>query len=951
MLPLRRFLGWDRDLPGLVAEGLTAAWTGGILDLDDTLAIVPTRQAGRRLRERLAMLAAGRDAAVLPPRVIQPEQLAMAAPGGPPLAAPADVLALMAAALREVDPVRLPRLFPRAGEVRRDFRWFLDVAARLCDLRSALAEAGLGFADAPARLEAALGEGVGWEPERWTALARIEQIFLERLAAAGRRDPVGAAREAALNPCLPEGVRRVLFLAVPDPMPLAVTAAAALLERGVEVEVWIHAPDALAEDFDEWGRPVPEAWLRRAAALADDEIVLTGRPADQAHAATEWVGREKIVSSDLALGVPDAELMPHLRRAFGETGLELFDPAARPLAGQMPAELFRGVADLARSELFEDFAALLRHPDFLEFLARRHPGLDPARLLTEADRFQNKYLPFRFNPATARGSGGEPFPEHSALGRASAAAAEAVQRLHDDGAGALLRELYAEKILNPDAAADRLFRTAAEALAQALEAGTAAADAAGIRDAGERLELTLEGLRRATFAPEAPEDPAAVLEADGWLELPWNDAPHLLLAGVNDGRVPAAVAGDPFLPDRARQALGLPDNARRFARDAFLFCAMLAWRKAAGGRVRLVLGKTSDSGDVLKPSRLLFLCNDDALPGRARQLFGPAAETRRPVVWTRAWTLTPRAVPFAGHLRVTDFGSYLACPLRFYFGRILGMEPLDDHKTELNAMDFGLLCHSALEAFGRAEPALRDALDADILETFLLRELDRLVRERYGAAPSASVWFQTESARQRLRAFARVQAEHRRAGWKVVEVERKFGQDGDFVFGGLPVRGTFDRLDRHEDGRWLVLDYKTSDKGIAPVAAHLQTPGGFPELPPWSLVPDGKKFLRWKSLQLPLYRLRLETELGAPVQAGYVNLPKAVTETGITIWEDLTPDLLNQARECAEGVAAQIRAGVFVPPDETLPADFDDFGRLVQDGVAASVTPPPPPAAAGEGAT
>ncbi|OYU98221.1 MAG: hypothetical protein CFE26_27965, partial [Verrucomicrobiales bacterium VVV1] len=62
-------------LPQAVAW-LAREWAGdGPLDLARTLVVVPTRQAGRRLREALAEHAAARGQAVFPPRVVTPESL------------------------------------------------------------------------------------------------------------------------------------------------------------------------------------------------------------------------------------------------------------------------------------------------------------------------------------------------------------------------------------------------------------------------------------------------------------------------------------------------------------------------------------------------------------------------------------------------------------------------------------------------------------------------------------------------------------------------------------------------------------------------------------------------------------------------------------------------------------------------------------------------------------
>src|SRR5690606_26051835 len=83
---------------------------------------------------------------------------------------------------------------------------------------------------------------------------------------------------------------------------------------------------------------------------------------------------------------------------------------------------------------------------------------------------------------------------------------------------------------------------------------------------------------------------AGAVELLGWLELLWEDAPHLVVAGFNDGRVPEAVVGDPFLPESLRGRLGLKTNAERFARDAYVLQA-IAQCRATGGRLDLLLGK------------------------------------------------------------------------------------------------------------------------------------------------------------------------------------------------------------------------------------------------------------------------------------------------------------------------------------------------------------------------
>ena len=71
----RVFLDWSTPLLDSAVAHLvgdwsgdwSGGWSGGLLDLSDQLVVVPTRTAGRRLREALAAYVARHDAAVIPP--------------------------------------------------------------------------------------------------------------------------------------------------------------------------------------------------------------------------------------------------------------------------------------------------------------------------------------------------------------------------------------------------------------------------------------------------------------------------------------------------------------------------------------------------------------------------------------------------------------------------------------------------------------------------------------------------------------------------------------------------------------------------------------------------------------------------------------------------------------------------------------------------------------------
>jgi ATP-dependent helicase/nuclease subunit B len=264
------------------------------------------------------------------------------------------------------------------------------------------------------------------------------------------------------------------------------------------------------------------------------------------------------------------------------------------------------------------------------------------------------------------------------------------------------------------------------------------------------------------------------------------------------------------------------------------------------------------------------------------------------------------------------------------------MERVDPLKTELDPRDFGTLVHSALQQLAEDE-SLRTSTDERMLGKFLVERFDQMTRLRYGTELTLPLVVQLESARQRLRAAAEIEARERAAGWRTERAEWKFA----LPIGQLTIHGKIDRIDRHADGRIRVLDYKTADVVRAPRLVHLRSiRDSDAARPEWMRVVDlDGKSRAWADLQLPLYLRAVAAEWGENVTVGYFTLPKAVTAAGILSWDDFTPELQRAATRCADGVAAAVSAGTFWPPVE-LPAReaaWDDFAELFHHGAEASV--------------
>jgi ATP-dependent helicase/nuclease subunit B len=452
------------------------------------------------------------------------------------------------------------------------------------------------------------------------------------------------------------------------------------------------------------------------------------------------------------------------------------------------------------------------------------------------------------------------------------------------------------------------------------------------RDPGFWIDLLRATLPEAIAA--APDD--RVLDVQGWLELFHEPGRHLVVCGMNEGLVPGRASTDAWLPEGSRKLLGLSHDATRAARDAYLLTAMIESRRA-GGRVDLLLAKTGAGGDVLRPSRLLLAADEAELPARVKLLFREIEPPDSSLAWTldEAWKWRPRMVEKVPRMGVTSFADYLACPFRYYLKHVAGMSAPEPERVEWNARDFGNVAHVVLERWALDAEA-KDFSKTEAIEAWVHAALDRVITERFGTKVPLAVRIQRESMRQRLSWFARVQAVERASGWRIEEVEKKF----EIEINGLTLVGRVDRIERHEDGRRRVLDYKTGAAAGAVEAAHrtgvtasTRFPAHLENVPEILCSGADGKPKRWKNLQVALYSVAL----GDIDELGYFALGATEGDVKLSLWDDFSRADRDSAEACARWVIGKVRERVFWPPAEK--ADYDDYavlslGRSLDETVA-----------------
>lgn len=941
----RRFLGWGKSLLASLVEEFTSSWSGkGVLDLSDTLVIVPSKNAGRRLREGLAIRAAEAGAAVFPPRVVTPnflyssERLPVLTE---PVATTSQTQWIWTALFLRISLPDFRRLFP-VDPVDRSLKWACHTASDFLAVRRLLTESGHDFASAGEVLAAH-----DMEPLRWEEMARLERLAVAEAKRCGLLDESTAQLSVPRAGALPDDVKRITLCGVAD-LPVLAAKSLSHYAASSKVEIFIAAPESHADHFDEFGHPVPTLWMEKAIPIPTPATTIHDAvtPLDQAEKAATLLGHLDQPAAKAAIGIPDAALSVPLRKVFAERGIESYDPAGQLISTEGIYYLLKQTSEIISSDSLDAFRRLLNCPGVPEAIGRALPGgtdYGPVRLIKLTDELIIDTMPSRL--CDAKESAKRRFSKkHPELALAIEWMQDWAQRFRrepfEKTLSAWLTEIYEGTRFTRQDLPQQILTEVATAI-NALEQDLAAVSDAfeKMPDGPEKLELLLTSLSGQSVYPERTP---GQIDLQGWLELLWEDAPHLVLTGMNDHVVPEAVAGHAFLPDTARRVLGVLNNDDRFSRDAYFLTAIFESRKHDARRVDLIFGRESVSGDPLRPSRLLFQCPVEELPDRTLQLFKNLEAQTPTAPRSIVFQLTPAALPEENRvfkrLSPTAIKQYLACPFRFYLRYGLGMERVEIDKREMNAADFGNLVHDSLEKFAQDEEASKST-DPNFIKNFLHEEIDRQLSFQYGRELATPLVIQRESARKRLGWWAEVEAAQRLEGWKIDEPEATFGTDEwPFEISGVLIRGRIDRIESHPAEGIRVIDFKTFSPGsgrsrktvdtyhLKPLK-RTESPDDFPD---WILVEDDEgKLHRWTDLQLPLYLLAMqEKKTSGPLTAAYATLGKAEGEIALDAWTGLDDRLLAAARTCVVGVVEAIRENRFWPPHEDAPP-WDDFGDLL----------------------
>jgi RecB family exonuclease len=971
----RHFLNWNRPvLPAVVDYLLKRYASEDSLDLSGVVLVLTGHRAARRMLELLVETASDRWPDFRPPRLITfsqlPEQLY---PQKKQLADDLTQLMVWNKALASITHQEIQAALPVLPD-QDSVPARLAICQSLKQQHDELAAVGLEFDEVAAALSQT---GNRLEADRWQALRRIQAEYLVQMDALNLWDRQAARLVAAQNKECQADFDIVLVGTV-DINKIVRQMLALVADR---VTTLIHAPESEAESFDEFGCLIADHWEHRQVDVSLDATRIADGPADQADAVIGCLADSSpaLRADEVVIGIADDDLVPVVQQSLADSGISNRWPVGSQLSASRPCRLIQSIAEhlaSARNGMPPDFftlSDLVRHPDVSHWIDLRFESdLFNSQLdenwLTVLDRYLADHLqttpgvllgpkhsravvgfvcesihellsmllpPDSRKVATAAHSASPKTRQHKGRQRqlafdedaddqpASLASQLNRRRPLNEWAQGTLRLLdlvYRDYVTGRHTERDESLLAFSAAISDCIDALQQVPSSVMLScTASQALQILLRQLADKTVPPA---DNSSAIDLLGWLELPMDDSPHLILTGFNEGSVPESVSSDVFLPNSLRSQLGLMDNRQRYARDAYAITSMLHSRDS----ITFISGRRDDQGNPLIPSRLWFAVPAEQIPARVEYFYGDsvaeqsagatAISLQQPSDKSGFIVPEPPVTPNPPEeIAVTAFREYLACPYRYFLKRELKLRAIEDHVRELTAPAFGSLIHDTLNAFGDSDYA--HATTPEAIETFLLQTLHQLANRRFGRTRSATVSVQLQMAEDRLKSFSVWQAESNKEGWQIQYTEKDllYPDFQDSLGRTVALRGRVDRIDQHRrTGEWRVLDYKTSETAAKPEKVH-------------------QKKDKWIDLQLPLYRLLVRTiGVDTSVQLGYVHLPGDLSSVGASLarW---TEEQLAEADQTARNIAAaildlkidQVASGREQPANE--------FSRVCQDTV------------------
>ncbi|MDR3478794.1 MAG: PD-(D/E)XK nuclease family protein [Gammaproteobacteria bacterium] len=331
------------------------------------------------------------------------------------------------------------------------------------------------------------------------------------------------------------------------------------------------------------------------------------------------------------------------------------------------------------------------------------------------------------------------------------------------------------------------------------------------------------------FQPESPEANIQLLGMLEAAELPFD---HLWVMGLDDTAWPPFPKPNPFIPQRLQKTLNMPHAT---ADRELIYCKELTTQLKRGAANVLFSHALKNDDAELRPSPLIT----DITEISVDQLHLSAFNTpdyciyeSRDMEYLHDEIAPSVTAPDQIRGGTKIFKLQAACPFKAFAEIRLHAKQVDAPTLGLRATDRGSILHKALEMIWRelqSQAALL-SLAQNELKELIQRCVDQAIFLIAGESIESLRYLALESMRLQSIMLDWLNQEKIRADFKVVALE----QEVKTTFCQIPVTLRIDRIDELNNGKKLIIDYKSGKNN--PVKGWFGDRPDEPQLPLYCVI-------------------------------------------------------------------------------------------------------------------
>lgn len=330
----------------------------------------------------------------------------------------------------------------------------------------------------------------------------------------------------------------------------------------------------------------------------------------------------------------------------------------------------------------------------------------------------------------------------------------------------------------------------------------------GYREALVKLGQLAAGF---SFQPETSEVPVQILGMTG---APGVQFDHLWVMGLHEEAWPGKADPNPFIPYSMQRGAKVPGAT---AETTLAQAEVLTERLVSSATSVILSYAENDREQPQRPSTLIkpYLRKD-----RNISIAKIAAYTTQIFQSQQLESFTDDTAPVIKRKEKVSGGSGIfreqaACPFRATARHRLFANALALHDIGPDAMDRGLILHQVMQSIWQQLKTQHDlvtksddALDA-VINGAVSETLQNFTRQQPGLFTPRFIKLESERLLQLVK------------HWLVIECKRQpftveaCEQEHNVSFNNIEIHTRLDRIDKLEDGRYVIIDYKTGDPKLA----------------------------------------------------------------------------------------------------------------------------------------